>query len=92
MNHVGAPNRKPLSRKFTWVICDNRYVYKESTLVHIGTKHEGWDYPRALKEWKTLAKNKLELWHRKDIGEEENKLLREVLDKKMKSTGPACWM
>ena len=72
-------------QKFKCVTCSNWYVSHESTMVHIATKHEGYDYPKALEQWKTLAKAKPELWQRKDhhvLMQEQDDLLKDILDEK----------
>ena len=87
IHHLGKGSRKPMQalKQFKCVPCGAWFVSKHSAIVHIATKHEGYDYPKAQMEWKILARNKPELWQQKDhdtLMQEQDELLKEILDDK----------
>merc|ERR1712029_387830 len=79
-HHLNTATRKPLLKHFSCKGCDNTYVSRDGLGVHIANKHLGWPIERANREYKILLRTRPELYERLDIREEENTLLRGLIN------------
>merc|ERR1712029_312964 len=79
-NHLNIATRKPLFKPFRCKTCNNSYTSKMSLMVHIATKHLGWPFEKANREYKTVASTMPDLYERKDLTDEENVYLRGLID------------